>query len=44
MIETDDELRQRDHLEWQEANREAIFAYNEAVRKYGLFSDGLRSF
>ncbi len=29
---------------WQEENKEAIQHYNERVEKYGVFSDGLRSF
>jgi antitoxin CcdA len=30
--------------QWLEENKEAIAAYNERVRKQGVFSDGLRRF
>lgn len=30
--------------QWQEDNREAIDAYNEFVRRNGMWSDGLRKF
>ena len=29
---------------WLEENREAIEAYNEDVERYGVFSDGIRTF
>lgn len=38
------EVRARKRELWLEANREAIAAYNEHVRKHGIWSDGLRGF
>jgi len=39
-----EELRVREQAEWKENNREAIESYNSKIKKFGLFSDGLRSF
>jgi antitoxin CcdA len=38
------EVRARRRAQWLEENREAIDAYNEHVREYGVWSDGLRGF
>lgn len=38
------EVRARERAQWLAENREAIQAYNEHVRKHGVFSDGLRKF
>lgn len=38
------EVRARKRERWLEENREAIAAYNEHVRKHGIWSDGLRGF
>ncbi len=37
-------VRARKRERWLEENREAIAAYNEHVRKHGIWSDGLRGF
>ncbi len=37
-------VRKEKEKRWLEENKEAIEAYNERVRKYGVFSDGLRKF
>ncbi len=29
---------------WKEENKDAIGVYNETVEKYGLFSEGMRTF
>ena len=39
-----EEVRARKRAQWREDNREAIAAYNEHVRTYGVFSDGVRRF
>jgi antitoxin CcdA len=39
-----DELKRRDQHDWLEENQDAIDAYNERIRKHGVFSDGLRRF
>ena len=39
-----DELKRRDQHDWLERNQDAIDAYNERIRKHGVFSDGLRRF
>lgn len=39
-----DELKRRDQHDWLEKNQDAIDAYNERIRKHGVFSDGLRRF
>jgi len=31
-------------MKWLRANRAALQAYNEHVKKHGVFSEGLRSF
>lgn len=38
------EVRVRKRERWLAENREAIAAYNEHVRKHGIWSDGLRGF
>lgn len=38
------EVRARKRERWLQENREAIAAYNEHVRKHGIWSDGLRGF
>ena len=40
--EPEDEVHRRRREAWLEENREAIEAYNEFVRKYGVFSAGFR--
>ncbi|MDQ3228263.1 MAG: type II toxin-antitoxin system CcdA family antitoxin [Pseudomonadota bacterium] len=40
----EDEVLVRRRERWLAENREAIEAYNERVRRDGVFSDGLRSF
>ncbi len=40
----EEEVRSRKRERWLEENREAIAAYNEHVRKHGIWSDGLRGF
>jgi post-segregation antitoxin (ccd killing protein) len=30
--------------QWYQENKQAVDAYNELVEKYGLFSDGVRTF
>lgn len=37
-------LREEARKRWREENREAIEAYNERIRTYGVWSDGLRRF
>ncbi|WP_293551960.1 type II toxin-antitoxin system CcdA family antitoxin [Parvibaculum sp.] len=37
-------LREEARKRWREENREAIEAYNERIREYGVWSDGLRRF
>lgn len=37
-------LKQKQREQWLEENRDAIRAYNTHIEKYGVFSDGLRSF
>ena len=37
-------VRETKTANWQEENKEAIEHYNERVEKYGVFSDGMRSF
>lgn len=37
-------LRQKQRKRWLAENKAAIQVYNEQVEKYGVFSDGLRSF
>lgn len=37
-------LREKQRDRWLAENKVAIQAYNEQVEKYGVFSDGLRSF
>ena len=37
-------LKQKQRSRWVEENRDAIRVYNAHVEKYGVFSDGLRSF
>lgn len=37
-------LKQKRRERWLEENQDAIRAYNTHVEKYGVFSDGLRSF
>jgi len=37
-------LKQKRREQWLAENRDAIDAYNEHIEKYGVFSDGLRSF
>jgi len=37
-------VRETKTANWQEENKEAIEHYNERVAKYGVFSDGMRSF
>lgn len=37
-------LKQKQRDRWVAENREAIHVYNAHVEKYGVFSDGLRSF
>ena len=39
-----DELKRRDQHDWLKKNQDAIDAYNERIRKHGVFSDGLRRF
>jgi len=40
----EEELRKKEQQKWEEENREAIEHYNRNVEKYGVFSDGMRSF
>ena len=37
-------VRKSESEEWKEENLEAIEAYNDRVKKQGVFSDGQRSF
>lgn len=37
-------IRQKEREAWLEKNRSALDALNRYVEKYGVFSDGLRSF
>ena len=37
-------IRKHERSQWLERNRAALDAYNERVERYGVFSDGLRSF
>jgi len=37
-------IRREERARWLKCNRAALEAYNEHVRKHGVFSDGLRSF
>ena len=39
-----EELRQREQSDWKEENKESIENYNKMVQKFGLFSDGMRTF
>ncbi|HLS80197.1 MAG TPA: type II toxin-antitoxin system CcdA family antitoxin [Steroidobacter sp.] len=39
-----EKLRDAQQRQWREENRESIAAYNQHVEKYGVFSDGARSF
>ena len=39
-----DELKRREQHDWLDRNQDAIDAYNERIRKHGVFSDGLRRF
>ena len=39
-----EELAEAKRKKWRQENRDAIAAYNEHVEKYGVFSDGVRSF
>jgi post-segregation antitoxin (ccd killing protein) len=40
----DQAIRQKQREDWIKKNRSALDAYNDYVEKYGVFSDGLRSF
>jgi len=40
----EEELRKKEQQKWEKENREAIEHYNRNVEKYGVFSDGMRSF
>lgn len=40
----DQAIRQKQREDWLKKNRSALDAYNDYVAKYGVFSDGLRSF
>jgi antitoxin CcdA len=40
----DELIRQKERDAWLERNRAAIEAYNERVKREGVFSDGLRTF
>ncbi|MFT4197032.1 MAG: type II toxin-antitoxin system CcdA family antitoxin [Pseudoxanthomonas sp.] len=40
----ENEVRTRKREKWLQENREAIAAYNEHVRKHGVWSDGIRGF
>ena len=37
-------MREKQRDEWLKANRAALDAYNEHVKRDGVFSDGMRSF
>ena len=39
-----EELAEAKNKKWRQENRDAIIACNEYVEKYGMFSDGVRSF
>jgi antitoxin CcdA len=39
-----EKLREAQQRQWREENRESIFAYNQHVKKHGIFSDDSRSF
>ena len=39
-----EELAEAKRKKWRQETRDAIAAYNEHVEKYGVFSDGVRSF
>ena len=39
-----DAEREAEAKKWYEENKEAVDAYNELIKKHGLFSDGWRKF
>jgi antitoxin CcdA len=39
-----EELAAAKRTKWREENREAIHAYNEHIKKHGVFSDDVRRF
>jgi antitoxin CcdA len=39
-----DEVKRREQHDWLERNQPAIDAYNERIKKQGVFSDRLRRF
>ncbi len=39
-----DAIRRHERVQWLEKNRAVLDAYNEHVKRHGVFSDGVRSF